>query len=263
MAFLQSGLKIIPQRNRETENIKACGSVIVSETKRSPANTVGDCVSPNGLRNDASNDFTRCSSAALWSKIKYLPMLLLLAWVLAACGTTAPASSPSAQSYFADGYAAARNGDWAAAEVAFSAGLAQNQNHGEPFTGRGWARLNQQNFDAALADFRQAIALTPADPSAWAGLGRAQLKLGEYESARESLTQAVTLSPFRYGAFIDRGLAYYKQGNYEQAIADFTRGIRSNARTERGYYNRGLAYMKLGQYPPAIADFSHIIDRNP
>ncbi len=125
-------------------------------------------------------------------------------------------------------FAAARQGDFAQAEQAWTDMLEIMPNNAAILSNRGNVRVSQNKIDAAIADYNQAIELAPdaADP------------------------------------YLNRGTAWEAQGKWQAAIDDYNRVLEINAEDAAAYNNRGNAKAGLGQWEDAIADYQKAFELN-
>ena len=174
------------------------------------------------------------------------------------------AQPQEANTYFDQGNAYHRNGDYDRAIEAFSRAIEIKQDYAEAYTNRGVAYHSKDDYNRAIRDHNKALDLNPSYADAYFNRGGAYKSKDNYDHALVDFTKAIELKPNFAGAYNHRGVVYLDRDDYDFAITDFTKAIDlSPDFVDEVYYNRGLAYQKKGDYDFAIADYTKAIDLNP
>ena len=146
---------------------------------------------------------------------------------------------------------------------AYSRAIALNPDSAIPYTNRGAAYNETDDFDRAIEDFNKAIQLNPDFAMAYNNRGNAYQGKGDFDRAIEDFNKAIQLNPDFAMAYNNRGNAYAKKGDYDRAIEDYNTAIKLNPNLAEAYYNRGGAYYNKGAVDRAIEDYTKVIELKP
>ncbi|GAB5406357.1 MAG: hypothetical protein Aurels2KO_45880 [Aureliella sp.] len=178
--------------------------------------------------------------------------------------------------------------------------LAASPGDSETLTKRGWAWLDQENYDNAIGDFDHALVSDANLAGALNGRGLAFSEKGEYdrgiadfslainclhaerklatlfynrgrcrhldganEQAIEDLSEAIRLAPQYSAAHGVRGLAWAAIDNYKNAMDDYDLAIRYDPDNADALHNRGNVWVTLGKFRRGIADFTRALEIDP
>lgn len=178
-------------------------------------------------------------------------------------------------------------GDFAAAEAAFSRDIAARAPDATVLYNRALARFNQQKFhgaksdldeflklspgsadglglranvnllrgDAAgaLADADAALEARPADTETLLIRARARLALGRFDAAFADFTDLLTRDPRLADALVGRGDVLLARGDLAGARADLTRAISLAPHDPDAHYKLGLVLFRLFDFPAAAS----------
>ena len=175
-------------------------------------------------------------------------------------------------SFYNQGNASYKLGDYDTAIKNFSQALQLNPRDASAFVNRGNARYEaaqhsgepEKQYQAAIADFNQALKLKPQDASALISRGSVRYDVAqyskdpekEYSTAIADFNQALNLNPRATEAYVKRGVVRYKlaqsRGDFNQgyklAIADFNQALNLNPQEAKAYVKRGIVRYELAQY---------------
>jgi tetratricopeptide (TPR) repeat protein len=131
---------------------------------------------------------------------------------------------------------------------------------------RGVDHANKGELDQAIARYSEAINSSPKFAAAYRTRGFAYLQNGEYDRAIADCKKAKKLNPDidinqRFViTYLYRVVFYIYRGQYDRAIADCNVVIELNPNVAEAYIHRGLAYSKKSLYDRAISDFNKARD---
>ncbi len=189
---------------------------------------------------------------------RFMP-LIVLALMLAACGSPQPARVPplgDAKAYADEGKALSEEGQYLEAIDHFSAAIDLEPNDPEVYFLRGRAHYEYavqvvkgetgqgpesvfflpeeaaEHMEHAVADYTSAVELDPQYAKAYNNRGNAYASLGETERAIEDYDVALELDDTLSLAYFNRGLMYYRLTEYEKAIADLETYLEVEVRAE-------------------------------
>ncbi len=131
-----------------------------------------------------------------------------------------------------------------------------------PFMLRGFARLNQGDFDRGIADLTEAIRLDPALYQAHVLRGRARMVKGQFTDALADLDEAVKTAPADPFCVLARGQLHYFQKDYAKALADFDRTIELNPTSPDGYRWRGDVHAIQKRYAEALTEYGRALEQD-
>ncbi|MBA3531583.1 MAG: tetratricopeptide repeat protein [Ardenticatenales bacterium] len=164
--------------------------------------------------------------------------------------------------------------DWAKAIEDLTRVLAAQPENYEALARRGYANLQQRNFEEAIADLKASlkgdIKAASADVDseqnlydAYFELGEALLRLGEYEESINAYNEALALaddSDEEVQMLTARGFAYDQMGDSDKALADLNRAIELDADYALAYAYRSGVSLSLGDYEEAITDANRAVE---
>lgn len=170
-----------------------------------------------------------------------------------------------------DGLRAMRAGNYARAETAFAAAIADDKStrlqRARAYGYRGSARLRLRRHKDALSDLNRALELDRS--SAWALSERcwAHRGLGQPKRAIDDANRAMMARRNLLNAFRCRARVYFDQAQYDLAAQDLSEVIQSKrlprSSRARAYRDRGDARYRLGEYETAAADFERALELEP
>src|SRR5256712_6817434 len=138
-------------------------------------------------------------------RLALLSLVLLLATGVAA-NPDDDASAPdqpaavTAQSYFNQGQARARQSDWAGAEEAYREATRVRPAFPEAWNGLGHALRKRGKFEESVKAYQEALRLRPQYPQALEYLGEAYVQMGRPAEAREGPWRLQPPDPNKAGA---------------------------------------------------------------
>jgi tetratricopeptide (TPR) repeat protein len=147
-------------------------------------------------------------------------------------------------------------GDYAAAEAAFTLQLKGDRNTPATYYNRALARFNQQNYAGAKADLSAYLALTPMAAEGFVFRANVCLLLGDMTGAIADADTVLKGSPDDHEALLVRGRARTAQGRYDAALADFSQVLQSQPKSVTALICRGDVLLARGDVAAAMADFA-------
>lgn len=163
------------------------------------------------------------------ARLLALGALLLAVWLLAACADSAGDAAPptaaapqlSAEEYFQQGNAYYEQGDFLAAEAAFSQAAALDGQRVGYWHNLGVTQYSLDRLDEARTSFQQGLKLAPDDAELNYLMGAVSIQLQQLSEAETYLTRANELNPTLPEPYFGLGVLYKLQGKREQAMAAF------------------------------------------
>jgi len=174
-------------------------------------------------------------------------LLLVVALLVAGCGSPEPSAVPapqSAEEYVERAESFIAEGLYAEAIDHFSAALEMEPQDAETYFLRG-----RTHYDYAV---KLSTDLTGQPPEAVPFLP--EEVVAEMELAVADYTSAIELDAQYAKAYNNRGNAYASLGDLQQALADYDQALELDDSLDLTYFNRGVINYKLGNYEAAIAD---------
>ena len=124
----------------------------------------------------------------------------------------------------------------------------------ETYYNQGNAYAKSGDYVKAVSAFTQTLHLTPDADYVYVHRGSAYYRQRDYAHAISDYTQALRLSPKDALVYVQRGIAYHAQGNYTQAITDFNQAIRLKPDSAQAYEDRGFTWLDMHNFDNAWAD---------
>lgn len=158
-----------------------------------------------------------------------------------------PESHHLGRQYFAEG-------NYAAAEEAFTRELLIPQKRSTAYYNRAQARFNQRNYAGAKADLDAHLALAPSS-LAYAFRASVRLLLDDAAGAVADADEALKNGSGDGEALLVRGKGRARLGQYDGALSDFTSVLKTQPRHVAALLARGDALLATGNLAGAGADF--------
>jgi tetratricopeptide (TPR) repeat protein len=173
----------------------------------------------------------------------------------------------SATNWSEKGYALVNDGNWQNAGGAFTRAIELDPENADAYQGRGIAYGLLGNYQQAIMDHDKAIELDPKDAYFYLVRGLLYSKVGNYQQAIMDYDKAIELEiknkDLQAIAYLNRGTSYFRLKDYRQAIKDFDRAIQLDPKDMKAYLFRGGAYGKLGNHQQAIKNYDRAIQLDP
>ena len=150
-------------------------------------------------------------------------------------------------------------GDYAAAEAAFTRDLNTGRSDASLYYNRALARFNQQNYRGARADLDAYLALTPKTAAGLAFRANVALLLGDPAGAIADADAALESTPADLDTLLVRGRARLALGRTDAAFADFTRVLELDPRQAGALVGRGDVHLARAQLAEARSDFARAL----
>lgn len=166
---------------------------------------------------------------------------------------------------FADGVAAARDGDLAEAARAFNEAAALTPECGDCFRNLGIVELQRENYDSAETALRRATEIDPNDAAAFdalANLYNAQRRFDEAGAASAAATRRSGRGD-NAGAIFDQGLIAWNAGRIDEARGLFEQTLTLDPNHGEANYWMGMASLNGGQIPEAVTYMRTYLEREP
>ncbi len=143
------------------------------------------------------------------------------------------------------------------------------QQNAEDWNNKGYALLNQSNYDEAIQAFDNAIEIDPQNAYAWYGKGvalgnkEAQSIKGvriddgffytriENNEALQAFDKAIELNPKNVDSWIRKGLILYLQDKNNEALQAFDKAIELDPRNAEAWGKKALVLIYLGKHEEA------------
>ncbi len=162
---------------------------------------------------------------------------------------------PDARAYYNRGWACIQQKDYEQALHDFDQSLLLDPADSSALVGRGLMHYYcTGDTQQAAADFRRAIALNPAEVAAYNNLGLICLAEGDIEQTITECNKAITLAPDFVSAYANRAKAFHAHRRYERVIADCDTTLLHLPDVTDCYFLRGSAAFALGDYDSALTE---------
>ena len=149
-----------------------------------------------------------------------------------------------ARRYLDEGANAFENGDFRAAELAFSRAIERDANSPVAWLNRGSARFRLGNPDGAASDFREALRLDPRLARAHANLGILEAARDDDEAAVDSYRRALEVDPAQPDVEFNLGNALLRLGRPADSLGCYERVLA--VQPERSHAALGAAASLVG-----------------
>jgi Flp pilus assembly protein TadD len=132
---------------------------------------------------------------------------------------------------------------------------------------RGYAALNDEDFEAAVELLNEAVQVQPYAWQCWWGRGLAKAKLNQAEEAIADLTEAIKLSPNQRETLLLRSELRQATKDFQGAADDYTGVLRQTPDDFQLRVARGWCLEQTKNYPAAIREYREALkvadDYNP
>jgi tetratricopeptide (TPR) repeat protein len=164
---------------------------------------------------------------------------------------------------FIKGLIAAKKGNLAEAQEAFTRTLEMDKNHVRARLNRCSAALLQEELTLALDDVNFLVENRPNLNLARLRRSEILMNLGDWIEAERELRRLLTKSPEYTMALVHMGTCMNAMGRAEQAEKPLNRAIQIDPTLSDAWYQRGLLYLDFGRLNEAFADFESAAKCNP
>ena len=123
--------------------------------------------------------------------------------------------------------------------------------------------LSQGTAEDAEMAFDRLVRQHPDDSRAYSGRGRARLSQNNHAGAVEDFTKVISLKPQDSSAYHNRALAYQGLGEMDLALADFDKAIALDPKDAVHRENRGALWRALQQWDKAVEDLQAASELDP
>lgn len=138
--------------------------------------------------------------------------------------------------------------------ICYSDIVVDNPNLTEPLKSRGFAYLDNGQYDLAIADLQRAIGLDPKDDDAYWILGIVYEEYGKFELAVYNHSKAIELNPLaRY--YADRARAFFYADKTSQGLPDADMAVEMEPKNANYLHLRGEMREALGDTDGARQDY--------
>ena len=120
---------------------------------------------------------------------------------------------------------------------------------------KAFALTDQGDFEAAEAAWTGAISRMPDNPASWSNRGNARISQNKLDEAIADFNKSIEIAPDQPGPYVNRGIAWEGMGQWEKAIADYDQALAIDSDDPVTLNNRGNAYGGLGKWEEARDDF--------
>jgi len=135
-----------------------------------------------------------------------------------------------ARSFLEEGERYLQNGDYEAAEGAFTKAVDAAPGSAVAHSKLGVALANQRRYEAAISHFNQAVALQPGYAPGYSNLGNAYREKGMQTDAVVAYERALAIDPDYWVAHQNLGALYKEMGRMGEAVQHFKKATRLSAR---------------------------------
>lgn len=209
-----------------------------------------------------------CSSGnkSMVRGLKRSEMDELVAMKQVASAPAEPKAPQSAAQLEASADRLAMTGEWSAALVQYSRGIAISREAGEQRrleTKSGAMLLRLRQYSRAEDVFGRLSTQTPENAAVWQGLGLSRLRQGKMNQAVTALRRAVELNPEQWSALNALGVALNRQGQPAEALRYFDRALTLAPARADIHNNRAMALMMSGRKAAAEKDLRKALSLKP
>jgi tetratricopeptide (TPR) repeat protein len=110
-----------------------------------------------------------------------------------------------------------------------------------------WTGTGYSDPQAAIAAFSEAIRLDPEWAAPYSRRGRAYTDLNEYGKALEDINHALSLDPKLPFAYVARARTYLGLGQFRETLDDADKALQLNSSLPNAYFLRGVAKRRLSR----------------
>jgi tetratricopeptide (TPR) repeat protein len=123
-----------------------------------------------------------------------------------------------------------------------------------------WTGTGYSDPQAAIAAFSEAIRLDPDWAAPYSRRGRAYTDLNEYHKALEDINHALRLDPKLPFAYVARARTYLGMGQFPRALEDADKALQLNSTLPNAYFLRGVAKRRLSRGVDGTDDIKKACD---
>lgn len=160
-------------------------------------------------------------------------------------------------------FAAARQGDFAQAEQAWTEMLEIMPNNAAIWSNRGNVRVSQNKIEDAIADYNQAIELAPDAADPYLNRGTAWEAQEKWQAAIDDYNRVLDINPEDAAAYNNRGNAEAGLADWQNAIADYKKAFELNSNFAFARVNYALALYQDQQTDLAIKTLRDLTRKYP
>jgi len=199
------------------------------------------------------------------NRTRLLIVLLLLIWLLTACG--AGPEQPTrdvqdGQALLASAQAALDQGQYEKAVADFRAALAQRKSL-EGYFGLGNALTNLGRVDEAIAAYQEALAINPNHIPTLSNLGVAYYQQGRLTEAQNTFRKVLSIDPNDAETHYLLGAALIQAGDLTAAEAELTQALRLKPDLPEARFGMGVLRRLQGRTEEAIREFEAFLQGPP
>jgi len=144
-----------------------------------------------------------------------------------------------------------------------NAGRGTPTDRAQAFRRRGFAYLDQREFEKALSDFTQATKLQPGVADDYYGRGVAYAELNQSNLAMIELAKAIAVNKNHADAYYERGRIRDREGRYADALQEYGDAIRSRPDFAEALSARAWTYYKMRLPAKGLNDIDKAIAAEP
>jgi len=142
--------------------------------------------------------------------------------------------------------------------------LIKNTKSATAYDLRGLVHRKEGNYPAAQIAFTRAVELNPDFSIGWYNLGQVERNLGNFEASEKHLNKAIALQKNLTKAYFERAMLKKQMGKKQEALDDYNMIIK----LEGNYYmealvNRGLTKKMMGDFAGAKGDLDLAVEEFP
>lgn len=186
-------------------------------------------------------------------------------WALTACyaSTTAGSHANDPELLCEQGEELWQGGAAAEASRCFERALDTVPTSERAWSGLGFARWTEGDFEAALLAFQQAARLDSQTPSHWSNIGLCLRDLGRGEAAIAAFRVALLLDPGYAPAWNEWGNVLQDEGHPEESLPCYAKALGIDPTRAVVHHNLGVAQLRLGREALAGDAFLAALERDP
>ncbi|MBQ8188654.1 MAG: tetratricopeptide repeat protein [Lachnospiraceae bacterium] len=130
---------------------------------------------------------------------------------------------------------------------------------------KGFAAIEQADYNNALQCFEQAIVSGEDLETAYRGMGMTYMGMADYENAIASFEYALDNAGI-FAGDLERDInfymatAYYKNGQFEEAVTLLDAIVESDKKSADAYYLRGIVKISMDDYEGCIYNFEKAME---
>ena len=112
---------------------------------------------------------------------------------------------------------------------------------------QGYALARQGQHAEAIAAYERALRISPEDEGSWLSLAQSQIELAQPKRAIQTYRQVLRHRPESAQAYLGLAELYQRQGQADLAISNYRESVRYDPDWVQAWYGLAAAYQRSGQ----------------